>query len=87
MDDCHLLHMAINMNISLRTCEQLRVGSLLKLTEHYEFHRDYEIRGLLDASSMLLCVERSSSLEYALKVRRLFLFLPLYLIGAASYRL
>ena len=77
MDDCHLLHMAINMNISLRTCEQLRIGSLLKLTEHYDFYRHYEIRGLLEASAMLLCVERRSNLEYSLKVRRLFLFSPL----------
>lgn len=75
MDDCHLLHMAINLNglnISLRTCEQLRVGSLLELIEHYDFHRDFEIKGLLDASTLLQCIERRSNLEYALKVSTCF---------------
>lgn len=75
MDDCHLLHMAINMsglNLSLRTCEQLRACALLELTEHYDFHRDFEIKGMLEASTMLQCIERRSSLEYALKVRVCF---------------
>ena len=68
MDDLHLLHMAINMNINLLTCEQIKLCSMLKMIKNYEFTVNYSVDGLLDASTLLKCTMRKTNEEYTLKV-------------------
>ena len=79
-DDPHLLHMAINMNLNLLSCDQIRACSILKRIKEYDFNLSYRIKGLLDASTLFKCVEINKKSEFTLKVSYLQtkrLFIPI----------
>lgn len=71
-DDPHLLHLSLCMNINLLTCEQVQINSVLKLINDYDFRRNFDIQGLLDASTLFLCTEKKTNHQFALKVFEIF---------------
>lgn len=69
MDDPHLLHTAINLNLGLLTCDQVRTCSMLKMIANYDFNFNYRIEGLLEASTLFKCIDIKTNLEFTLKVK------------------